>query len=467
MSRSWLATLLVLGLGASSAADASAPRPSIVLVSIDTLRADRLSSYGNAQPTSPALDRIAAQSIVFDQAFSQSPKTATSHMSLFTSLYPAAHGVRNLNESRQALPKGIPTLASLLAQAGYRTVAITSGGNVHGGLGFSRGFERYEEMREEEIEGGAEVILQLPETPRKRCWATTPQSRCSSSCTPTRRTIPTSPPPAIVTCSRIRRTPGASSVTIPAWSPTCVERRIRGRPLSRAFWARVDAHDPADRQHLLDLYDASIRYVDDQLGALVARLERLKPPGGFILVVLSDHGEEFQDHGAWQHNTVYQEIVRVPLVMRFPARDGVAPRRVASPVRLIDVMPTLLERVGIPPPRVMDGSSLLPLLRGKLAPRPVFSQWNGLVGFREGRWKLVRKGVLKSELYDLQTDAGEQHDVWASHRALGEALSAEARRIVSAGEAFHATTTAAPAAEPDPELLEQLKALGYLGDGSG
>jgi len=144
----------LLATGLSCHKPVEPPRPNLVLVSIDTLRADHLTAYGYERSTSPEISRLARQGILFERAFSQSPKTATSHMSLFTGLYPPAHRVANWGERRvRRLSDDVPTLATLLVRAGYRTEAYTNGGNVSARLGFGQGFDSYQEDR------GAESVF--------------------------------------------------------------------------------------------------------------------------------------------------------------------------------------------------------------------------------------------------------------------------------------------------------------------
>ncbi len=189
---------------------------SLVVISVDTLRADHLTCYGYERPTTPSIDRLARQGLLFENAFSQSAKTATSHMTIMTGLYPAVHGVTNIRNGRARAPRaGIPTLASLLHDAGYRTEAYTAGANVHAKLGFSRGFDVYEHIMSQgrlfERAGAA-----LEELAAGAGRAGSRPSSCSSI--PTDPTIPTSPPPLSPTASSTPTTTGASFTRPTCWS---------------------------------------------------------------------------------------------------------------------------------------------------------------------------------------------------------------------------------------------------------
>jgi arylsulfatase A-like enzyme len=441
------------------------PNPkNIVLISIDTLRADHLSAYGYGRGTSPAIDRLAGEGVLFEEAYSQSPKTAASHMTIMTGLYPEAHGVRNWEEKDQRrLSDAIPTLATLLRRAGYRTVAYVGGGNVGGGLGFDQGFQIYRRI------AGAKPVFRV---------AALALEELARPAHPSER-----PPFFLFVHTFETHDPYlppqryAKLYTDPGYDGRIIGSRVKLRLVSmgrgwwkrhQAYWARVDRESPRDVQHLRDLYDGEIRYTDDQIGGFLERLRSLGLEDETLVVFLSDHGEQFLEHGAFMHNDVYQEVLRVPLILRFP---GDAPeegkgRRVREIVRLIDVMPTLLEFVGLPVPDHAQGRSLLPLLRGAGdTPRAVFSQWRSkrYESLRAGDWKYIRR-PSEDELFNLAEDPMEQRNLAPAQPERGRRFATRIARLIAVSKRFRREIGGGKPAALDAATREVLETLGYLGD---
>jgi arylsulfatase A-like enzyme len=235
--------------------------------------------------------------------------------------------------------------------------------------------------------------------------------------------------------------------------------------LAAAYWRRVDKRDPNDVQYLRDLYDAEIRNMDGEVGGLLARLRELGLERDTLVVFLSDHGEEFLEHGGFKHASLYQEVMHVPLIARFPGADPrLRARRVPELVGLVDVMPTVLELLGVAPPARIHGRSLLPLLRGEAwPPRPVFSAWGRaqLRALRDGRFKHVRRWS-REELYDLQRDPGERQNLAGVEQGTARKLAAEAERLEREAASLLASVGPGKPVEPDAETRERLRALGYI-----
>ena len=458
-------SLLLAGCGEEQPARRG---PNLLVVSLDTLRADHLGCYGYERDTSPQLDALAAQGVLFEHVRSHSPKTGPSHMSLFTGLLPDAHGVRNLDvDGNRRLSPNVPTLARLLHEAGWRTAAFHGGGHVSQELGFDDGFERFEGPGGVETNVGRalEAMAGFGDDPFFVFLHTYEIHD------------PYTPPDAYrqrfvdpdyagrVTYSR----DGLRSAAMGNWEQQ-----------HELFWMRVDWTSEADRQQLVDLYDAGIAYADDQLGRLLAGLDALGLADDTLVVVLSDHGEQFREHDDYMHNAVYGEVLSVPLLMRVPPRGlpavppaAVSGRRVAQGVQLVDVLPTVLELFGQPLPSHLQGRSLLPLLRGQsLPPADVLSTWP-----RAHEWalehegfKLIRRerddGTLVQELYELAADPGEQHDVAGTEP---ERLSELEQRLLSLRElsrAYQQSLEAGEDVQLDEETRRDLQALGYLGGGN-
>jgi choline-sulfatase len=240
------------------------------------------------------------------------------------------------------------------------------------------------------------------------------------------------------------------------------------------YWSRVDAGDPRDVRHLQDLYDGSIRLTDDQIGTLVGRLRDAGVADQTLIVVLGDHGEEFLDHGQFQHEQVYQELLHVPLVMVFPGEKGRAfrGRRENAVVRLIDVLPTILDFLGLPVPEHVQGVSLMAGLAGGAAPpREVMSSW------REGGWQALRVGDAKlvqqeragapvrRELYDLQNDPGERHNRWEADPDTATRLSQRLAELLAESRSFLASRRRGREVVPGQDTVERLRALGSCAPG--
>lgn len=433
--------------------------PNVVLISIDTLRADHLGSYGYARATSPTIDALARSSHLFEQAFSQSPKTAISHMSIFTGLLPEAHGVGQLGDPNgRRISDEIETLTGLLARAGYETFGVTGGAHVSGALGFDRDMKRFT---------SAQHVTQVVD---KALDFLEPQ------------------------LSGKRDAPfflflHTYSVHDPYWPPEPhrslfldpgYSGRIRSssdpRPDSwwlqhERFWSLVDTTSPIDRQHLIDLYDGSIHWVDAELGRLLERLQASGILDDSVLVLLSDHGEEFQEHGRYLHDQVFQETLHVPFLLRLPVDPAIqsGPRRHAQIVKLVDLLPTLVDLLGLPPPPRMDGRSLVPLMRGQeLSGTDVLSAWprHGAHALRRGDWKLViqpgRLGITETMLFNLREDPLERRDrADQEPETLYELIDAYE---LAKEQGRHWRRQRAPGAKivTGEEVRNRLKALGYV-----
>ena len=467
-----LACLLAPAVGCDAPVSPSPPpRPHILLLSIDTLRADHVSAYGYARPTTPRLDALAQLGVVFESAYSHSPKTAPSHMSLMTSLLPEAHGVRQLShpESR-SLAREIPTLAELLQGVGYRTAAITAGGNVSGGLGFDRGIHSFQVVHD------IELLMRSAGVQLKAMQGVAPEHEPLFLFLHTYEVHDPYMPKA----------PFRDLWSDPHYAgriPSSLEQPAAqsGDALfelsHRYFWERVDGDDPRDVAQLRDLYDGSIRHVDDEFGKLIGWLRANELLAETLIIVLSDHGEEFRDHGGFLHTRLYREQLHVPLVMVFPAADRgrSAGRRVSTPVRLIDVAPTLLDYLELPIPDHMQGRSLLPLIesRDDQPDPPIVSSYarEGRLALQQGSWKLVEErppgadadaAATRRELYDLETDPEEQRDVATQHAERADALSRQVADLDRAARRFYETRPPGAPTRPDADTTSELRALGYV-----
>lgn len=410
------ALLLVTGCRAREAPPppaAAAPPASVLLVTVDTLRADRLGAYGDAEARTPVLDALAREGVLFERAFTPVPLTLPAHATLLTGLLPPAHGVRV--NGAHVLREGIPTLAEALRARGRATAAFVGGFPVAARFGLARGFDHYDDH----VEKAPGLHFDLAERPAT----------------------------AVVAAARAWLAAHAGPVFV---------------------WLHVfDPHapyaPPAAFRHR-DPYRGEIAAVDAALGPLLAAWKARPDPS--LVAVTSDHGEAFGEHGEESHSLfVYDTTLRVPLVL---AGTGIAPGRRAGAVSIADLAATLLARVAGDGPRLPGRDLLGPaaapdgLYAETLAPQHDFG-WSGLRAWRQGRFKYVR--APRPELYDLQADPDETTDVAARLPGPLADLSAGLDRALAAmGERE-------TAARVDAGAAERLRALGYVqgpgGRGSG
>jgi arylsulfatase A-like enzyme len=422
-------------------------RPPVFLIVIDALRADHLGCYGYSRATSPNLDRLSRDGVRFTQAISPSTFTKTSIASLVTGLDPHFHGVYTGNvEDRtgqitsDVLPSELETLAEVFLRGRYRTMAWIEQVHLTSFHGFAQGYMEYNEHQ-----GKANDI-----TNRVLWW--------------TRERGGTGPFFAHLHVIDLHE---------PYWPHPPYDRLFGfysdvyhgidllqwGKYLNEISEGRRSL-SAADLDQLRALYDGQIRYVDEQLGRLFEQLRRDGLYDRSLIVVTADHGDGFMEHGFISHSTVaYEELVRVPLLMKLPGQRY-AGRVVDDQVRLIDVMPTVLELARLDSPRV-SGRSLLPLLEGRPPghSEQAVIEFNNPAGvaLRERDWKYIRLVDGRVELYHLADDPGERRNL--AKEAPGELARFELRVLDILARR---RSLAAPRVPLDADAIERLKALGYV-----
>lgn len=463
---SFLAVLLILlaGCGVNPSWKPEVP-PNIILLSVDTLRADRLGLYGNSRSVSPILDRLSRQGHTFCSVASQSPLTAPSHMTIFTSRYPEVHQVRNVTDGAPVkLSTGIPTLTEQMKAAGYGTVACTDGGNVNNALGFSRGFDMYGET-------GAEQFLGLIRLKPREPWFAFLHTYWVHD-------------PYIVPNPYYKLFDpdytGGIKGSLEFYGNVSGYLGVAG--LRKDFWSTVDFSKERDREHLLNLYDASIRMIDSGLQALVNLLDELELKDNTILIITSDHGEEFFEHSRILHERLYYETLHVPLMI-IDFRKTVSGHLIEAPVRLIDIAPTLLDYVNLPPLPGAQGVSLMAGLNGgvlesgiarAVASSPYRSRMTG-----RGSWKYIfnpntapanddawvlglpRPAVPEEELYNIDEDPAETTNLTGANPGILE----EMRKLSLDHQVKMKELSdriAQETAHVDQNVLSKLEALGYV-----
>lgn len=435
--------------GAATGCGRDAPEPqrphNLVLISLDTLRADRLGLYGHERDTSPRLDRWAEDAIVFTRALSPSNETIAAHHSIFQSELP----VTAMTPGRRQ------TLAAMLQRRGYRTVAFTDGGPMSPKFAFGAGFQGFDSAN-----GGLRHVL-----PRALAWidlaAAQPEPFYAFIHTFDIH-LPYDPPPPYDTMFYADY---AGEVT--GAETRSLMRRVRG---IFEWENNTDPFDIAedDRRKIDALYDGGIAYADDQLQLLLDRLDRDDLRDETMVVIFSDHGEEFWDHGSVLHaHTLYQEILHVPFLVRLP---GIAGRSVVERVSLIDTVPTIMEALEHPVAPALKGASLMPLIRGEeVAERAIVSQGvvagTKLQSVVSGSFKLIRSDHLEGqpfELYDLDRDPHELEDLSERLPDVAVRLSAMLDRVLAAVDDGVEHPFDRLPEDLDEETLERLRSLGYV-----
>lgn len=426
------------------AAEPTAPasRPNVVIYLVDTLRPDRLGTYGHTADTSPHLDAFAAEATVFENALAQAPWTRPSVASLFTGLSPLAHGV---NRGYSRLPDDSSTVAELFDAAGYDTVGLITNAMVAHKLGFSQGFDSY--RLTSPAESVATRVVGLFEEWLGSRRGEAPFFAYLHTYEPHG---PYEPP------AELRRRFGAGD---DGWIGSLAH-------LKRLSRGDIEAGE-GEVEELLRLYDAEIRWNDEGFGRLIALLRERELLDETVVVFTSDHGEAFREHGTWQHGKVlYREVLGVPLVIRFPDRGHGA--RVAAPVQLVDLLPTLTAAAGLDTPPGLAGRDLGALLAADAdAEAEIVGYVDRGGGYRAtslttAEWRMIEPSSATSgfapELYEWTRDPGERHDLAAGDPILTGWLRARLAKL----RAREVGTLAAEEVELGAEIESRLRAMGYL-----
>lgn len=396
----------------------------IILISIDTLRADHLGTYGYYRNTSPYIDQLARESIVFEKAFSASGYTLPSHVSLFTGLYPQTHKVSIFYDQKN-MPKHkkmqlnieYKTLAEYLSSIGYQTLWGASLHNEQLSLQDSEG--RGFQTKLHKMTKISKLFKWLDRNPNKKFFAflhtsyihdpyyyreegdrkirysTFTDSKYKGSIIET----------FDETVKHFNK-----KYKIHTTEPTDDWYFLYYYKFMNFWWSFVNFEDPKDIQRLKDLYDNGILYVDYHIGLLISYLKKKQLYEKTIIILVSDHGEAFGEHGRFRHETLHREILHVPLIMHIP---GFKSKKIDSMVSLIDVYPTILHLIGHNLPHQMDGKSLLPLIKGTRhkVHDYIFSSFDLDTSVSDGKWKLIRTHKGNKELYNIIEDPYETKEI--------------------------------------------------------
>jgi len=408
----------------------------VILVSIDTLRRDHVGVHGYPKPTTPRLDALAHAGILCEDAVSTSSWTLPAHLSMLTSVDPGGHGGTDMGHGYN---RRVPTLASLLRKAGFATQAVTSHLYVSGVYGLDDGFDNLDFRQDRRAAEVADRAIEI--------------------------------------LDRVGDRPFFLFLHLydPHWhyDPPEAQRKLFERPYAGTLtgtWQDFSKRDrsntsAADLEHLLALYDGEIRYADDEVGRVLDHLKARGLDRGTLVVVTSDHGEEFLEHGSWEHQkTLYEEVIRIPLVVAGP---GIAARKEKWETSLLDVAPTVLAWAGLPASPSHQGRSLL----STPGTREAYGETDHTVDHTHklflragaGKWK----GILSldtdgkprgEEWYDLAADPGETKSK-TLHNNVAEEIRA---RAIQRWRDARGRGGPAPAVQLTPEQRDRLRALGYV-----
>jgi len=429
MSRLFLRILaFLIPLTAAQAAVALPEKsPNVVLITIDTLRADHLGCYGYQQIKTPNIDALAADGVRFARAFTPVPVTLPSHSAMLTGTYPMLSGMHDFAANK--LSPDQPTLATALKQAGYVTGAVVAAAVLDSRFGLNHGFDFYydhfefsrlEEKNLDEMERPGNLVAD-----RALDWL--------------------------------------------------------GKNAGKKFFLWMHLYDPHypytppepyRREYATRPYDGEIAFDDEQVGRLILFLKEKNLYQNTVIVLAGDHGESLGEHGEKTHGFfIYNATLHVPFIVHLPGKASV--RVVDDPVSLVDLMPTALAAAGVEIPSAVQGRNLLPVIRGETPDhdRAVYNEtflprihfnWSELRGAQNAKYHFI--DAPKPELYDLARDPGELQNLFSDKKAVGEEMRAKLAGLIrdySAGKEMAEKTGL------DPALMERLKSLGYAGFSGG
>ncbi|MFO8055739.1 MAG: sulfatase [bacterium] len=440
--------LFVLAGPAARCDDKKDEIKNLVVFTLDTTRADRLSCYGYEKETTPAIDKVARQGVLFENCASCSSITPVSHASIFTGMYPYHHGLRSMHGTEDlVMNHDTVTLAQALEKEGYNTAAFVSAFPVSRRYGLDRGFRMFDE--------------------EFQCKH--PQKAVGKG--------------GMVDTGTCQRRADATTKSALKWL-------FEHHRQNFFVWVHYfDPHDPillppeefrpetgpeeaGRKEYLRDLYDGEIRFMDRELGKVVDWLRDQGLYENTLIVIVADHGEGLGDHDFWTHGILYQEQVLLPLIFRVPGMEG---KRVSGRVRSIDIMPTILDLLGVRDPQQTDGKSLVPAMKSgrDIKDRPAYAESQnkfsmrvmGRVYQKDVMYSLTRgdyKYILnitgaQEELYNLSRDPGEQKNLAGDERYSSRkaALQKELEKRMKISPVPPPLDTASP------EVIKKLKSLGY------
>lgn len=450
----------VAGCSSEPAGPAATPStPNLLLVTVDTLRADHLGCYGYFRDTSPTIDGLAQESVFFERAYCPMATTLPSHASLLTGLSPLEHGIlanqEHGGDGFRSRP-GVRSVAEFLKEEGYATGAFVSAAPIKKSSGISEGFETFVEpegaaCRAEDTTRAALAWIESHADRRMFAWVHYYDPHW-----------PRKPPGPYL--ERYRDEPGLDAFLEARRIPDSVDE--------------APCKLPTDTRRATNAYDGAVRYVDDQVKLLLDALRERQLLDRTVIVLTADHGEGLNQHEWPAHGRNWEEQLHVPLLIRFPGDRSGLPPRFEPVVSLIDVLPTVLGRVDLPGTReFVAQASGVDVLSPDFQERPILSQRTGrdcgedagpMFAWTTRRWKYLHQPEVGDRLFDRTEDPYELTDLSGRRTEVGAALKADllaaVEREAARGEALRDGREIEE--EPlDPRIREELESLGYIGGG--
>lgn len=429
-----LASLLAISVTSVCAATKKpepASKPNLVLVTIDTLRADHIGCYGDKEIKTPNLDALAREGVLFANAFSVVPVTLPSHSTILTGTYPMYSGMHDFSGNK--LNPAQPTLASVLHDHGYSTGAVIGAAVLDSRFGLNHGFDFYYDHFD--VRPLEEADLEHTERPANQVIDLALDWIKKNSAQPFFIWVHLYDP------------------HYPYNPPAPYSEEYKGRP-----------------------YDGEIAFADSQFGRLIQYLKESGLYGRSLIALTGDHGEGLGEHGEQTHGFfIYNSTLHVPLIFKLPEASSAHARTVETPASLVDILPTILAELKIPTPSDVQGHSLLPAFRnakaGDIAASDIYGEtflprihfnWSELRGIEIGKYHFI--DGPKPEIYDLTADPGELHNLYADKKAVATEYQSKLAQVVTR---YSSDEQSAQKTGLDPELAERLKSLGYAAVSGG
>ena len=434
-----------------SANDPEREQPKLILISMDCLRADHVGVYGYERDTTPSIDRLAEDAVLFETHIAASSTTLPTHMSMFTGLTPSEHGANN----RHQLNRSVAYLPELLSQSGMQVDGVVSGAYLAQNFGFERGFHTYLSLRRPRASETVDAALRVLDRTGGQAqffflhfidahWPYDPPETMRERFGPIRTDVP----------------------------------RLQNKVLKQ-----IPPDGPEEIRQAIDLYDAEIAYADGELGRFLDELKARDLYDSSFIVLTADHGEAFHEHGTWQHGwTLYEEIVHVPLLIKFPESSKTG--RVSSLTSQVDIFATILNRIGVElpharsrdlvhdvdaerpsdPRRVSISEFISNPAPGERPSKHVSQRTRErkyIATFRTGGDELSIEEMIRDELYDLTTDPGENENLLLDETERLEERRRELAAYLEEAKLYRSWTEGEMVIEDDA-IRERLRALGYL-----
>jgi arylsulfatase A-like enzyme len=456
------------GYGFNQQIDAVCKDCNVILISVDTFRADHLPCYGYERNTAPNICELSENSFQFNDLYSVAHHTLLAHMSMLTSLYPGTHKV--INDHSVLSPK-IVTLAETFREEGYKTAGLVSGGYLSSEFGYAQGFNSYNDEigllnsslpeAKDFLEKNKNNKFFLFLHTYDLHYSDINESKQVYYCPTNFQTAFLRDPDYFFDgCSRTNKSLCAAKLV------EYINRQINNGSLLNNYLYESDI------DYFVDTYDGGIAYVDSKIGELILELERLELDNKTIVVITSDHGEEFGEHKHLSHTQLYDEVLHVPLIISIPGfKEGIT---IDELVSTVDIMPTILELVGIKNKSEIQGISTVDLMfnknHGALRESVYSFFWRNadVESIRTKDWKFFYQWGAKNspELYDLEKDPLEKDNLAKKYPKIADNFSEELDRQTEANSIFLSGFTSSENEEENGEissqLLESLRALGYV-----